>query len=555
MRTNVIRQRVADFLERHTPFDALSSEDRLDLAGSGRVKFHESDEYVLRQGETPGAVVWVIQQGRVELLDQRGGDVRLCDVAGEGDILGLERFSGAGEYQYSARTGTDVILYGLSASMLESLAGAYPALRRFMQARASIEGAPPTQNRVSWLEREAPPVEILPLPVDGGTLPELAGPLLTRTLVRTMLLHRHPAILVRADGHAAVLRERDLALFSGHQPVRLLEELRRGATRGVIERLLAQAARLVEDALAQPRDVDECCLFGAEVLAALADACTRLAAAELAESGFPAPAAAHAWVAFGSSARHDATRAVTPTLAAIYDDTAPSAGEMDAAYFTALAGQTAAWFEAFGLPGTAWPDGAQPGMPLSEWRRLYAQTLQRPLENSLWARRGLLDLRFLAGDQTIFTSLQRQVGAELAAEQMAVALLANDTLNHAPPDAFFTSLAVDLDGARRDVFDIESAVLAPVADAARVYALAHGHVGTVATLDRLAQAAVDRPALAPVLREAGDAFRIGIYHASLAGQPHLDPARLDKYEQLLLKTALAAVQRFVAATVAEFVHA
>lgn len=554
MRTNVIRQRVADFLERHAPFDALSPEDRLELAGSGRVKFHESDEYVLRQGEAPGPVVWVIQQGRVELLDEREDGQRLCDVAGEGDILGLERFSGAAEFHYSARTDTDVILYGLAAPLLETLAHAYPPVRRFMQARSSMESAPATQNRASWLEREPPPLEILCAAAPATSAPELPAPVLTRAAVRVMLRHRHPEVLVRHDDRAVLLHERDLSLFSGHQPVRLLEELRRAGSRGVIQALLTQAARLVEEALAQPRDVDECCLFGGEALAALASSSIRLAAAEIEESGLTRPATPHAWIAFDGSARHDATRPVAPTLAAVYDDTSPDASEMDALYFTALAGQTVAWLDAFGIAGTAWPAGAQPGMPLSEWLRLYAETIQDPLRHSIWARRGLFDLRFLAGDEAVFTRLREQMSQELSQERMAVALLANDTMNHAPTAALFSGWAVGLEGTRRDRFDIESAVLAPVADAARVYALAHGRVEAVATLDRLAQAALDTPARAPVLREAADAFRIGIYHASHAGQPHLDPTLLDKYEQLLLKTALAAVQRFLAATVEEFVR-
>src|SRR6476660_7327822 len=100
MQTSVIRQRVADFLKSHAPFDALSEQDRLDLAGSGRVKFHESEEYVFRQGEPKKQFVWMIQQGRVELLEESGPVERLRDVLGEGDLLGLERFAGDGSCLY-----------------------------------------------------------------------------------------------------------------------------------------------------------------------------------------------------------------------------------------------------------------------------------------------------------------------------------------------------------------------------------------------------------------------------------------------------------------------
>src|SRR5688572_4721942 len=114
MQTSVILHRVADFLKQYPPFDALSAADLLDLAGSGRVKFHESEEFIYWQGDPKGPFVWVIQQGRVDLLD---GET-LRDVLGAGDLVGLDRLT-------SARTASDVILYALDAAKFEALAGRY----------------------------------------------------------------------------------------------------------------------------------------------------------------------------------------------------------------------------------------------------------------------------------------------------------------------------------------------------------------------------------------------------------------------------------------------
>src|SRR5258706_205027 len=89
MNTSVIRYRVADFLKSHAPFDALPGPHLMELAGQGRVKFHEADEYIFRQGQAKTPWVWIIQQGRVELVDETSGVNQLRDVLGEGDILGL----------------------------------------------------------------------------------------------------------------------------------------------------------------------------------------------------------------------------------------------------------------------------------------------------------------------------------------------------------------------------------------------------------------------------------------------------------------------------------
>src|ERR1051325_2078567 len=104
MKTAVIRQRVADFLKSHPPFDCLSESHRLELAGSGRVRFHESDEQLVQQGAAKGQFIWMIQQGRVELIDERAAGEQLRDVLGEGGLLGLERFTGDGSSPFTART-------------------------------------------------------------------------------------------------------------------------------------------------------------------------------------------------------------------------------------------------------------------------------------------------------------------------------------------------------------------------------------------------------------------------------------------------------------------
>ncbi len=119
--TSIIRHRVADFIKQHPPFDALPEPDLLELAGSGRVKFHESEEFVYRRGDVRGKFIWILQQGTVHLLqgDQEQG--RLHDVIEAGDLLGLDFFAGDGPYLYSARTATDVILDALDGGVMAAM--------------------------------------------------------------------------------------------------------------------------------------------------------------------------------------------------------------------------------------------------------------------------------------------------------------------------------------------------------------------------------------------------------------------------------------------------
>jgi CBS domain-containing protein len=599
MRTSVIRQRVADFLKQHAPFDTLHEADLLDLAGSGKVKFHESEEYVFRQGDPKGHFIWTIQQGRVELLEESSTGEQLRDVLGEGDLLGLERFAGDGSCLYSARTASDVILYGVAAAQFESTVDRYPSVKRFLAARVSVSGNLGF-NRTSWLEADAPPIAFLRarlqvLPADAsanevasllaesrngvvalvdeggrpvGTIdlcrtrpcpPTVASGFKTRTAVWEMLQSRGDQLAITADGTRdgrleAIVTSSEMALFCGRDPVRLIDAIRHAGSIVEIGPLLPLAMGLVRDGVAQPQDVDDCCRIGTEVVAALTDACIRLADGDVQAAGIDAARVPHCWVMFGASARGDLLTPEIPTIAAVYDDTDPNFHAEDSIYFAALAGETAARLHAFGLPGADfyWPEGARPSMPLSEWKRLYSETARNPVGHDLYARRAFFDCSPLSGDASILQQLREHIRLELHDYETVIPLLANDTLAHWPPLTFFRGLVLELDGAQRESFDISAAVVFPIANAARVFAIAKGRLMPANTLARLELATLDFPQGADILREAADAFRIGLYYQTLAGV-RIEPGKLGKFDRMLLKTAFSSIQRFLEFTVSTFI--
>ena len=611
MKTSVIRQRVADFLKSYAPFDALPEQDLLDLAGSGRVKFHESEEYVFSQGEANGPVVWIIQQGRVELLEESGAGEQLRDVLGEGDLLGLERFAGDGGCPYSARTATDVILYGVSAALFESMVARHPLVKRFVAAHFSVDGILGF-GRTSWLDAEAPPADFLRArlvtlsldasapeaasgligarsgiaalvdengrlagvitPIDlclggNGTArsharpapPAMPAPLTTRAAVREMLRAGSRELAITGDGAPdgaleAILTASELALFCGQNPTSLIGAIRAASSASEIAPLLRQARRLLLDGLAQPHDVDDCCRIAAEVVAALAEACIRLARCEVLASGIEPPGASSGWLMFGSSARGDLLQVGLPAIAVVYDDSAAGFRGEDSAYYAALAGETAAWFHNCGLAGAEWPwpEGSQPSMPLSEWRRFFCETIRNPIGNNLYARREFFDVWPLSGDPSFLEGLQRQIMLELRDDEAAIPLLANDTLAHLPPLTFFRGLVLDLDGGQRDTLDIASAAISPIADAARVFAIAKRRLAPANTLERLRTAALDFPEGAATLRDAAEAFRIALYYQTLAGGSRIEPGALGKFDQRLLKTAFSSTQRLLEFTASTF---
>ena len=550
MNTSVIRYRVADFLKSHAPFDALPTPHLMELAGQGRVKFHEADEYIFRQGQAKTPWVWIVQQGRVELVDEASNQLR--DVLGEGDLLGLDRFLGDGVYLSSARTTCDVIVYALDAGAFEDLAVQHPAVKRYLAAHFSVLGT--GISRRSWLDAEAPDLAFLQARTSTGNdpgLPVIDAPFTTRDAVRKMVSAHSEALAV---GDNAILTASDLALFCDRNPALLLRLVREASSVAELAPLLRQGSRLVLDGLAHSSDVDDCARIATEIVAAAAASCIRFAHQDAASAGIDPPSARFCWLAFGTLARGEVLRLAPPRIGVVYDDGGLEDTTAASVYFNAVVGQVGAWFHACGLDGEApvWPQGAHPCMPLSEWKRFFHATICKPLEHDLFARRELFDLRELSGDPSLLAELSSHILGEFRETDLLVPLLANDTLAHLPPLTVFHGLVLSSDGSERETLDLAEFVIHPVSDAARVFVLGKRAV-PINTFERLEAAALDNPENAAVFKDAAEAFRIGLYHLAVAGTPILAPSALGKLDQRVMKTAFSSILRLLELAASTFV--
>jgi signal-transduction protein with cAMP-binding, CBS, and nucleotidyltransferase domain len=83
METAAFSYRIADFLKKHPPFHSVDEEDLLQLAQGGTVRFFESNEYILSQGEPYRFHILVIQQGTVTVWDESGEPAELGTCAAE----------------------------------------------------------------------------------------------------------------------------------------------------------------------------------------------------------------------------------------------------------------------------------------------------------------------------------------------------------------------------------------------------------------------------------------------------------------------------------------
>ncbi|GAB5559520.1 MAG: DUF294 nucleotidyltransferase-like domain-containing protein [Synoicihabitans sp.] len=119
--TNLIPDRIAATLRQFPPFSMLPEDAIGDLAQSAHVRVLVGGEQVWKQGDPPGAELYVLVRGRVEYLVSNDGQTELVAVRDEGDLLGLTPLLRSQPVRTTAQVVEDTILYGLSWQKLQRL--------------------------------------------------------------------------------------------------------------------------------------------------------------------------------------------------------------------------------------------------------------------------------------------------------------------------------------------------------------------------------------------------------------------------------------------------
>ncbi len=545
MKTSVIRHRVADFLRQYPPFDAVGEENLLALTSSGRVQFFESESYVFEQGRQRANVVWVIQQGTVEIWNE-SGEARQTDLLGPGDILGVDRFFGESVYFTSARTASDVILYSIDAALFEDLMRRLPAVGAYVLAHTDVQ-ARAKDLTVTWVEAAAPPLECLEHSA-GHALTAKDGQSAGAYFLQ--MLHACVDELQLEDSGRA-LPAGMLALFSGQNPVRLADELQRASGPAQWSPLLRLANRMTVAGL----DSHSAARLSAPIATQLNNAFVRAAIRQAVNGVDGLAGIPHAWIAFGRSAREEMTLQRRPRLTVLHDSSDPRTIDL----FQRVAASVRRLCTESGLPDPR-DDSSDlpPSQRISGFISSLALRIRQPIMHPVYPVRMLLDATVIDGDRSLFAKFSETIEAELKANPVCLSVLANDTLSRLPPLSFFGDLVVDLDGERRESFDLFTVAVQPIVDAARVLSLAQGSLTPISTVQRLESARAAYPQLESIFKDAVSAFEVALYYQARArirnpAQATIRPSDLNRYDQRVLKTAFQSVQRLLEWTADTFV--
>jgi CBS domain-containing protein len=595
---------IAEFLQRHPPFDTLDEETLRGVAASAEIEFHAAGAPILESAEATAEFAYVVRRGSVELLT-RG---RLFDLVGEGEMFGFASLLAEGPLGFVARAAEDTLVYRIPERAIRPVLER-PAAVRFVAESLTRHGRllaspdpqppPPATGRVVGELIRAPALVCPPAtPVQQAArrmvetgrscvvtdLGDRLG-IVTDHDIRTRVLAAGagpdtplsevmtaPARTVAADTtafealvemldhgvrHLPVL-EPQRRLIGVIDDVDLLASERRAPfhLRSLIARS-QDAAGVAEAATELPRTV--IALYDADVpaplisrmIASIHDTITRRLI-EIADEEIGPPPVPYSWLALGSFGRREPFPGSDVDCALAWDGGDDPGPRED---MLALAARVLAGLSASGLTPDA--RGAVASNPLfarsiMEWDRATEEWLEDPDRG-----RGLMLLSVVVESAEVW-------GAASAAERLAAAFakvpqrdltlrrLAIAALAERPPTGFFRDFVLESSGERKGRLDIKHGGLLPIESLARWAGLAAG-VSAASTRARLEAAEAEgtlEAEDAAVLRDAFElvgALRMEHHVERLrAGLPPddlIDPQRLAPLTRTSLKEAFRAVAR------------
>ena len=601
METAAISHRVADFLKKHPPFNAIDEADLLSLAARGRVRFHERNQYILWQGEPHRHQVFVIQQGTVTVWDETGGRLELRDVRGAGDMLGIERYNDAPHCLHSARSESDVVIYAFPEDDFSRCVLKHPHAVQYVAAEGLV-----TPEYQSAATRHDPHRSFLHSIIGQKPLSTCSAADTVAQVAERMLATDSDAVAMLDTG------DRLRAVLTGETLLRWVAAGGGDAHRQSIEALMPVAPAVIAPDTSVTEGVIAMGAAGVGVLAITADGTPngrlqaivtpgdltaffgeqptailrhiRLARsvhelrtlnqrARALTQKYLSSAAAVPWLAtlthlvdvaiitrilaldgvdqppgcwcfFGSSGRCESLTKLAPHLVVIVGDE-----DSRVAALTVYQRVLEALAECDYLPRELSFEAPFYVARADEWKSRYRGWIRDPVMQEMHRARTLFDLRPVVGPSWLWQDCQAAIAD--VADRDFLHVLAHDCLANLPPLTFYEDDVVDSVGEHASTFRLEQSALRPLVDVGRVFGMAGGAMLGRSTLERFETARTLLPEHEKIFREAADTFRVVLWQQGRVGisqgtsGAELPPALLSRHDRQVLKSGFRSILRLL----------
>jgi CBS domain-containing protein len=191
--------------------------------------------------------------------------------------------------------------------------------------------------------------------------------------------------------------------------------------------------------------------------------------------------------------------------------------------------------------------------PLAVWKEKFADWIHAAEGQDLLHSSIFFDFRGAYGAMALIDDLREHLFASLEGWAGFFRHLTENALHFKPPLGFFRNFVVESKGQHRNKFDIKRAMM-PIVDFARIHALKHGipETSTFVRLDRIRAVGVLSPA---EHREIDNAYSYlmqmrflrqitAIIQEGAPPDNHIDPRKLSRIEQTMLKEIFKRIEDF-----------
>lgn len=119
--SNVIVNRVAEFLKRFPPFSFLGMEDLTRVAQSVEIQYLEHGEILFRQGEAARPHFFILKEGLIQLVEDTASGGVIREVCDEGDVFGVLALLGKRPYVLTSKVIENSLIYAIPVEIFERI--------------------------------------------------------------------------------------------------------------------------------------------------------------------------------------------------------------------------------------------------------------------------------------------------------------------------------------------------------------------------------------------------------------------------------------------------
>jgi CBS domain-containing protein len=129
---NTIPRRIFDFLKDYPPFSLLERNLLLQLSEQVLVKYYQEGDLIFRQGDVPGAHIFIVREGDVHLFREVEEEQVLVEQCDEGDVFGIRPLIAEEQYALTAKAAEESLVYAVPVDGLQEVLKNNPRIALYL---------------------------------------------------------------------------------------------------------------------------------------------------------------------------------------------------------------------------------------------------------------------------------------------------------------------------------------------------------------------------------------------------------------------------------------